>query len=147
MNDLERQQKLDKLKKRMLEMSATIAEQEDEIALNERVLNMVLEDHVFHSPHESVQLIIETVKKRAEAQRNKDIEEKRRMKIYEYMFNSLLWKYVRRPCCYYCSYYQYCPQRKAEVKPDAETCMRYIEAREREIAKRRMVVEEQDGLQ
>lgn len=142
MNDLERQQKLDKLKKRMLEMSATIAEQEDEIALNERVLNMVLEDHVFHSPHESVQLIIETVKKRAEAQRNKDIEEKRRMKIYEYMFNSLLWKYVRRPDCYYCSCNQYCPQRRAEVKPDSETCMRYIEAREREIAKRRMVVEE-----
>lgn len=58
MNDLERQQKLDKLKKRMLEMSATIAEQEEEIALNERVLNIVLENHTFHSPYETVQSFI-----------------------------------------------------------------------------------------
>ena len=63
MNDLERQQKLDKLKKRMLEMSATIAEQEEEIALNERVLNLVLEDHVCHSSNETVQSFIEVMTK------------------------------------------------------------------------------------
>lgn len=59
MNDLERQQKLDRLRKKMLEMSATIAEQEDEIALNERVLDIVLEDHSFQSPNETVQSFIE----------------------------------------------------------------------------------------
>ena len=81
MNDLERQQKLDKLKKRMLEMSATIAEQEDEIALNERVLNLVLEDHSFQSPNETVRSFIEVMRKRAAASREKDIEDKREGKL------------------------------------------------------------------
>ena len=88
MNDLERQQKLDKLKKRMLEMSATIAEQEDEIALNERVLDIVLEDHSFQSPNETVQSFIEAMRKRAAASRKKDIEEKREGNCMSVCFTS-----------------------------------------------------------
>ena len=140
MNDLERQQKLDKLKKRMLEMSATIAEQKDEIALGERVLNLVLEDHVCHSSNETVQSFIEVMTKRAKEQRKKDLEAKRERRLYKYMFDQLLWDYAHDPDCYYCPYNQYCPQRRAGLKPDdTGKCMDYIKEEVRKIAERRMV--------
>lgn len=138
MNDLERQQKLDKLKKRMLEMSATIAEQKDEIALGERVLNLVLEDHVCHSSNETVQSFIEVMTKRAKEQRQKDLEEKRDGRLYKYMFDQLLWEYAHRPDCYYCPFGQFCPQWKAGKKPDASDCMDYIEAEIRKICEEEM---------
>lgn len=140
MNDFERQQKLDKLKKRMLEMSATIAEQEEEIALNEKVLNIVLENHTFHSPHETVQSFIEVMTTRAKEQRKKDLEAKRKRRLYKYMFDQLLWDYAHDPDCYYCPYNQYCPQRRAGLKPDdTGKCMDYIKEEVRKIAERRMV--------
>lgn len=55
---IDKQNDLIKKYQKALEMSATIAEQEDEIALNERVLNIVLEDHFCHSPNETVQSFI-----------------------------------------------------------------------------------------
>ena len=138
MNDLERQQKLDKLKKRMLEMSATIAEQEDEIALGERVLNLVLEDHVCHSSNETVQSFIEVMTKRAKEQRRKDLEEKRDGRLYKHMFDQLLWEYAHRPDCYYCPFGQFCPQWRAGAKPDASECMNYIEAEIRKMCEEEM---------
>lgn len=144
MNDLERQQKLDKLKKRMLEMSATIAEQEDEIALNERVLDIVLEDHSFQSQNETVQSFIEAVRKRAAASRKKDIEEKREGKLYERMFYQLLWEYAHDPDCYYCPYCpcQRCQRRRAGLKPESAACMDYIESEIRKVCEERMIRDE-----
>lgn len=141
MNDLERQQKLDKLKKRMLEMSATIAEQEDEIALNERVLNIVLEDHCCHSPNETVQSFIEAMRKRAAASREKDIEEKREGKLYERMFYQLLWEYAHNPDCYYCPC-QHCRRQRAGLKPESAACMDYIESEIRKMCEERMIGDE-----
>lgn len=138
MNDLERQKKLDKLKKRMLEMSATIAEQEEEIALNEKVLNIVLENHTFHSPHETVQSFIEVMTTRAKEQRKRDLEVKREKRLYKRMFDRLLWEYAHRPDCYYCPFGQFCPQWRAGAKPDASECMNYIEAEIRKMCEEEM---------
>ena len=141
MNDLERQQKLDKLKKRMLEMSATIAEQKDEIALGERVLNLVLEDHVCHSSNETVQSFIEVMTKRAKEQRRKDLEEKRDGRLYKYMFDQLLWEYAHNPDCYYCPC-QHCRRQRAGLKPESEACMDYIESEIRKMCEERMIRDE-----
>ena len=141
MNDLERQKKLDKLKKRMLEMSATIAEQKDEIALNERVLNLVLEDHSFQSPNETVRSFIEVMRKRAAASREKDIEEKREGKLYERMFYQLLWEYAHNPDCYYCPC-QHCRRQRAGLKPESAACMDYIESEIRKMCEERMIRDE-----